>query len=198
MKNDIDSVLFFSTPTDFRNWLTNNHNQLTEQWVGYYKKGSGRPSITWPESVDEALCFGWIDGLRKKIDDESYKIRFTPRKANSHWSAVNIKRVKELQRSGQMQPAGMEVFKKRKHEKSAKASYEQLNVSLDPRYEKQLKGHPDAWEYWTSKPPSYKKQVSWWIMSAKKEETRQSRTKILIESSAKNEVIPPLRWSKKK
>jgi len=188
---------FFPTPADFRKWLTENHHKVTEQWIGFYKKNSGIPSITWPESVDEALCYGWIDGLRKSIDEESYMIRFTPRKPSSHWSAVNLKKVAELKKLGLMEKPGLEVFNKRKAEKSAQASYERGVVEMDPSYEKQFRQNTKAWAYWEGKAPSYRKQCTWWVMSAKKEETRSKRLAILIESSEKGEVIPPLKWAVK-
>ncbi len=190
--------LFFPTPADFRNWLDEHHDQEKELWVGYYKKATKKPSITWPESVDQALCYGWIDGIRKRIDDEAYMVRFTPRKPDSHWSNVNLKRMKELKKDGLVSSAGLIAFKKRKNERTARASYEQKKVVLDPQYEQQIKKNQKAFAYFFEKKPlSYRKQVIWWIMSAKKEETRLKRLSILIESSEKNEVIPPLRWSKK-
>lgn len=198
MSTTSSEILFFPSPEDFRRWLTKYHDQSTEQWVGFYKKNSGRPSITWPESVDQALCYGWIDGLRKSIDEVSYKIRFTPRKPTSHWSAVNIKRVGELKKMGLMEKPGLEAFKKRKPENSAKASFEQKKVILDKQYEDILRQNVEAWSYWEAKAPSYRKQCSWWIMSAKKEETRISRLNVLIESCTKGEVIPQMRWSVKK
>lgn len=191
-------VLFFPTPTDFRKWLTENHESAQEQWIGYYKKASGIPSITWPESVDEALCFGWIDGLRKTIDEKSYKIRFTPRRPNSNWSAVNLKRIEELKQQGLIQPAGLTAYQKWKESKSAQYSYEQQNVDMNPVYLEQIKENPDAWQFYEALAPSYKRASIWWVMSAKREETRLRRLNVLIESSAKSEKIPMLINSKKK
>lgn len=191
-------VLFFPTPADFRKWLAENHEILQEQWVGYYKKASGVPSITWPESVDEALCFGWIDGLRKTIDDKRYKIRFTPRKPRSNWSAVNIKRIEELKQLGLVQPAGLAAYEKFKDGKSAQYSYEQKNPELNPAYLEKIKEHPNAWQYFEALAPSYKRASVWFVMSAKREETRLRRLNILIESSAKGEKIPMLINSRKK
>ncbi len=190
--------LFFQTPADFRKWLQDNHDKLEELWVGFYKKGTGRPSITWPESVDQALCYGWIDGLRKSIDEQSYKIRFTPRKTDSHWSAVNIRKVGELKKLNLMQKPGLVAFKKRNPEKSAKAAYEQREAVMDPGYEAQFKKNHSAWSYWDGKAPSYRKQCTWWVMSAKKVETQVNRLQILIKSSEKGEVIPQLKWGVKK
>ena len=186
---------FFSQASEFRNWLQSHHKREKVLWVGYYKKGTGLPSMTWPESVDQALCYGWIDGIRKRIDDISYMIRFTPRKPDSHWSTVNIGRVKELSQKKLMKPAGEAAFKKRKKENTARAAYEQKNVTLDPSYEKQLKENRKAWSYFSSSPPSYQNPCMWWIMSAKRESTRIRRLGVLIDSCEKGEKIPPFRWS---
>lgn len=186
---------FFPTPEDFRNWLAENHQAETELWVGYFKKATGKPSITWPESVDEALCFGWIDGLRKSIDDEAYMIRFTPRKSTSHWSNVNIRRFTELKKEGRIQPAGEEAFKKRKEKNSGRASHEQTKtIKLDKEYEVKLKANKKAWEFFQSLPPGTRKQSIWYVISAKQEKTRQKRLGILIESSEAGDKIPPLRY----
>ncbi len=189
---------FFKTSSDFRKWLDKNSDKIDELWVGYYKKGTGKQSITWPESVDEALCCGWIDGLRKSIDEESYKIRFTPRRPNSHWSTVNINRVKELSKLGLMKPSGLEAYKKRDEKKSKQASYEQKEIRFDKKFEERIKANKKAWDYFQSMAPSYRKQCTWWIMSAKKEETKLKRLLTLIESSEQKQKIPPLRWSGKK
>lgn len=189
---------FFTTGKAFREWLSKHHKKADELIVGYYKKATGKPSMTWDESVDQALCYGWIDGIRRRIDDEAYCIRFTPRRPTSHWSDKNIKRMQELIDLGRMQPAGLEAFKKRKESRSRKASYEQKKVALAKSYEQQIKANKAAWADWQKRPPGYKKQISWWVMSAKQEATRQRRLGILIESCAKGEVIPPMRFSKKK
>ena len=187
---------FFQTANDFRKWLETNHDSSPELWVGFYKKATKLPSITWSESVDEALCFGWIDGLRKSIDEKSYKIRFTPRRPNSIWSAVNIKKIKELTEQGRMQAAGLEVWNNRNKKKQKKYSFEQKIVKLSKSYENQVKANEAAWAFWQKLAPGYKKQTSWWVMSAKKETTRQRRLAILIESSAEGKKIPPLRTKK--
>ena len=192
----MDSI-FFSQPADFRQWLEKNHDKAQELWVGYYKKTSGIPSITWPESVDEALCFGWIDGLRKSIDEKSYKIRFTPRKPGSHWSAVNIRRVEELTVLGLMCSAGLEAFKKRDTKKSKRAAYEQQDVKIPEEYELKIRANKKAWEHYHSLAPSYKKTTIWWVISAKQEATRLKRLDTLIASSEKGEKIPLLQWNKK-
>jgi len=189
---------YFQTPEEFRSWFTVNYQESSELWVGYYKKASGIRSITWPESVDQALCFGWIDGIRKSIDDKRYKIRFTPRRKRSHWSDVNIKKVKELKKMGLMTPDGLLAYEKRDEKKSKQATYEREKVLLRKDFQNKLKKNANAWSYFHNQSPSYQKQATWWIMSAKKEETRLKRLQILIESSEKEEVIPPMKWARKK
>jgi len=184
---------FFPAPADWRAWLEKNHSDKEELWVGFYKRDSGRQSITWPESVDGALCFGWIDGLRKSIDDCSYMIRFTPRKARSVWSAINIKRVGELGKLGLMHAAGLAAFAKRDGDRSAIYSYEQRKTaSLPPEFEKQFRKQREAWEYFQVQPPWYRRTSTYWVISAKKEETRLKRLAILIDCSARKRPIPSL------
>jgi uncharacterized protein YdeI (YjbR/CyaY-like superfamily) len=176
--------IFFPTPAAFRAWLEKNHASSTEQWIGFYRKACGRPSITWPESVDEALCVGWIDGLRKTIDGESYKIRFTPRKKESNWSAVNIGRVAELTKQGRMRPSGLKAFARRKEEKSGIYAYEnRKSATLDKRAEKQFRSNRKAWEFFQSQPTWYRQTAIWHLVTAKREETRQKRLEKLIASS---------------
>ncbi|HKB66574.1 MAG TPA: YdeI/OmpD-associated family protein [Pyrinomonadaceae bacterium] len=181
---------FFKTPSDFRKWLVAHHDSETELWVGFYKKDSGKASITWPQSVDEALCFGWIDGIRKNIDEVSYKIRFTPRKQRSTWSAVNIKRVAELTEQGLMQKPGLEAFAARQENRSGIYSYEQRSPELPAQYAKKLKKNATAWKFFQAQPPSYRKAVNWWVLSAKQEETRLKRLDKLIEDSAAGRRVP--------
>lgn len=177
--------------------MEENHKTETELWVGYYKKATGKPSITWPESVDQALCFGWIDGIRKRIDDEAYQVRFTPRKSNSHWSHVNIKRIEELKKANLVTKTGLAAYAKRDPENTGKASFEQEKVELSSEFKKRLKANKAAWTFFNKKlAPSYQKQSIHWIMSAKREETREKRFQILMECSMKEEKIPPLKWSK--
>ena len=183
-------VKFFKTPSDFRKWLAAHHASETELWVGFYKKDSGKSSITWPQSVDEALCFGWIDGIRKKIDEVSYKIRFTPRKQRSTWSAVNIKRVPELTEQGLMKEAGLKAFAARQENRSGIYSYEQRSPELPAQYAKKLKKNAAAWKFFQAQPPSYRKAVNWWVVSAKQEETRLKRLDKLIDDSAAGRRIP--------
>ena len=176
---------FFKTPSAFRKWLAANHAKAKELWVGFYKKSSGKPSITWPESVDEALCFGWIDGVRKRIDDESYVIRFSPRKPNSIWSSVNIRHAQRLISEGRMRPSGLKAFEARKENRSGIYSYEQRSPELEAKYAAKFKRNKTAWKFFQSQPPSYRKMLNWWVISAKQEETRIKRLEKLIEASAR-------------
>lgn len=186
--------IFFKTQSEFRDWLDKNHMKETELFVGFYKEGSGKPSMTWPQSVDEALCYGWIDGIRKSIDSESYCIRFTPRKPTSIWSAVNIKKVEELISKGLMQPFGLVAFSKRKDEKSKIYSFENDPIKLADNFEKQFKSNKKAWAFFTSQASSYQKTAIHWIMSAKKELTQLTRLeKIIVESENQKQL-----WDKYK
>ena len=190
-------TLFFKNQDEFREWLRTNHKKETELWVGYFKKATGKPSMTWSESVDQALCYGWIDGLRRSIDDERYKIRFTPRKPNSNWSAVNIKKIAVLKKKRLMRKAGLDAWEKRKESKSQVYGYENKPLKLASKYDKELRGNADAWKYFKAAPPGYQKSVIGWIMSAKKDETRLRRLRQLIEHSALSERLPQYDWKKK-
>ena len=178
-------AVYFATAADFGKWLGRKHATETELLVGFYKKGSGKPSMTWPQSVDEALCFGWIDGVRRRVDDERYTIRFTPRKAGSIWSAINIRRVEELTRDGRMRRAGVKAFEARSETRSRVYSYEQKHDGLSEPYAGALKKNAAAWKYFESRGSWYRKKASWWVMSAKKEETRQARLAKLVAASAR-------------
>jgi uncharacterized protein YdeI (YjbR/CyaY-like superfamily) len=175
---------FFATPAAFRKWFEKNHEKAIELLVGFYKKDSGKPSITWPESVDQALCFGWIDGVRRRIDDVSYSIRFTPRKSISNWSAINIARVAELTTLGLMAPAGLRAFERRRDDKSAIYAYENAVRTLAPDDEKRFRANKKAWAYFTGQAPSYQRVAIYWVTSAKREETRERRLAALVEDSA--------------
>jgi uncharacterized protein YdeI (YjbR/CyaY-like superfamily) len=182
---EIGDPTFFAEPADFRAWLAENHERAAELWVGFHKKATGCPSITWPEAVDEALCFGWIDGIRRSLGDASYMIRFTPRKPRSTWSAVNIARAKELVAEGRMQPAGLAAFEARSDDRSAIYSYEQRHdAKLAPEQEREFRANPRAWEFFQGQPTSYRKTALWWVVSAKREETRARRLRTLVEDSA--------------
>ena len=180
---------FFRTPTEFRKWLEKNYATAPELWVGFYKKDSGKPSITWQESVDEALCCGWIDGIRKRVDEVSYKIRFTPRRRGSIWSAVNIKRAKELTKEKRMRSAGLKAFAARIENRSGIYSYEQRPAELPHTYAKIFKKNVPAWDFFQMQTPSYRKTTTWWIVSAKLEETRLKRLRKLIDSSARRKRV---------
>ena len=188
---------FFKSPAAFREWLEKHHASEQELWVGFYKKDSGRPSITWPESVDEALCYGWIDGIRKSVDDVSYMIRFTPRRARSIWSAVNIKRVGVLTGEGRMRPAGLKAFEALVENRSKIYAYEQRKPELDEPYAKRFRQNKAAREFYRAQPASYRTTVNWWVLSAKREETRLRRLESLIEDSAQGRRIPSLIRKKK-
>jgi uncharacterized protein YdeI (YjbR/CyaY-like superfamily) len=187
-----DKPKFFKTAAAFRQWLATHHSSATELWVGFYKKASGKPSITYSESVDQALCFGWIDGVRYGIDDLSYKIRFTPRKPKSIWSTININKVAALTEKGFMEPAGIKAHESRTEERSEVYSFERKGVrQLDPAYEKKLKASKRAWAFLEAQIPSYRKVVTHWVMSAKQEQTRLRRLDLLIKSSEQGLWAPP-------
>lgn len=181
---------YFKTPKDFRAWLEMNHATATELLVGFYKKDSGKPSITWPESVDEALAFGWIDGVRKSLGAEVYTIRFTPRKPASIWSAVNVKRVAELTAQGRMAPAGLAAFARRDEKRSAIYSYERQTATLDGDSLKIFRAEKEAWAFFNAQAPYYVRVATYWIVSAKKPETRARRLVKLIEHSRQRQRIP--------
>ncbi len=188
---------FFPSPAKWRAWLEKHHETRQELWVGFYKKATGKPSITWPESVDEALCFGWIDGIRRSLDAESYAIRFTPRRSTSTWSTVNTGRVAVLESLGRMRPAGITAFSARKIQNSGIYSFEQPKPrKLARMYLAQLRANPAAWRYFHAQPPWYQRAVAWWIGSAKREETRLKRLATLIADSEKSRTVPPLTRNK--
>ncbi len=188
--------IFFSTPIEMRKWFKKNYLKEDELLVGYYKVSSGKPSITWSESVDQAICFGWIDGIRKSIDEQSYSIRFTPRRPKSSWSAVNIKKVEELTKLGLMLPVGLKAFEKRKEENSKIYSYEEQHEKFPKHYKKQLTANKKAWEFFNSQPPYYQRAVLRWVMSAKQETTKVKRFQSLIEDCAAGQKVGPMRVNK--
>jgi uncharacterized protein YdeI (YjbR/CyaY-like superfamily) len=181
--------VFFPTPADFRKWLQTNHRTTQELWVGFYKKATGRPSITWPESVDEALCFGWIDGLRKNVDAESYMIRFTPRRPGSIWSVVNTRRMAELIRARRVRAAGRKAFAQRDGTKTNRYSFEREAAKLDASMEARFQASPAAWTFFQAQPPGYRRIAAWFVISAKQEATRRRRLETLIEISAAGERL---------
>ncbi len=176
--------IFFPTQSNFRQWLEENHERETELLVGFYKVGSGKPSMSWSQSVDEALCFGWIDGVRRKVDAESYSIRFTPRKAQSVWSAVNIAKVANLTAKGAMKPAGIAAFAKRTENKSGIYAYENKPAKFSGEFEKLFQANEKAWHFFEAQPNGYRKNMMYWVMSAKQPATQRSRLEKLIIESA--------------
>jgi uncharacterized protein YdeI (YjbR/CyaY-like superfamily) len=182
--------VFFPAPADLQRWFTENHATAAELWVGFYKRGSGISSVTWPESVDEALCVGWIDGIRRSLDGARYVIRFTPRKAGSIWSAINVRRAQALASEKRMGPAGLAAFAARRANKVGVYSYEQRPSTLPAPHRGLLRKNPKAWAFFEAQPGSYKRAAIWWVVSAKREETRAKRVKRLIALSARGRRIP--------
>lgn len=175
---------FFRNPREWRRWLAANHQNASEMWVGFHKLGSGVPSVTYHEALDEALAFGWIDGVRKSVDSTSYKIRFTPRKPKSIWSAVNLARVKALIDGGRMSPHGLGVYERRDKARTNRYSFEQKTCAFTPAQARTFKANRDAWMFFIAQPPGYRRVTTWWVVSAKKEETQARRLATLIKDSA--------------
>ena len=192
--NDSVKPVYFKTPADFRQWLMKNHDKESELLVGFYKVKSGKPSITWSESVDQAICFGWIDGIRKSINEECYCIRFTPRKSTSIWSAINIKKFEELSSKGLMHSPGIDAFKKRKEHKSRVYSYEKEQVFLTKEFQNKFKANKKAWKFFLQMAPSYTRTAIHWVMNAKREETKLKRLEELITDSNEGRKIKPLNY----
>ncbi|HET9135444.1 MAG TPA: YdeI/OmpD-associated family protein [Candidatus Kapabacteria bacterium] len=189
---------FFKTQSDWRRWLEKNHAAKPELLVGFYKKATGKPSIDWKQSVDEALCFGWIDGVRKSLGDDAYTIRFTPRRSTSIWSAININRIKELTDLGLMHESGLKAFNERNIEKTNRYSFEQSNIAFTKEQERAFKKNAKAWKQFLAMPPSYRKPATWWVISAKQEATKEKRLATLIQDSEAGIKIKPLRPYNKK
>ena len=184
-------VMFFADQDEFELWFEGQAAASSEVWVGYYKKSTKRGGLDWSSSVDVALCFGWIDGIRKTIDEHSYKIRFTPRKVNSVWSAVNVNKVQTLLTKGKMRPDGLHVFNNRSDEKGYTSN--DRNIPLASEYQAQIKANQSAWAFFNKLAPSYKRDSIWWVMSAKKQATQLKRLDTLITSSEQGLKIPNLR-----
>jgi uncharacterized protein YdeI (YjbR/CyaY-like superfamily) len=184
-------VLVFATAADFRRWLEEHHATASEQWVGYYRKDVPKTSMTYGEAVDEALCFGWIDGITRRIDDEIWANRWTPRRRTSNWSAVNIAKIAELTKAGRMHPAGVRAFEERDRRKDASYSYERPELGLSPDMLERLEADPDAWAHWQSRPPSFRRQATYWVMSAKRPETRERRFAGLLDASRAGKLPAP-------
>lgn len=185
-------IHFFESPEALRAWLDEHHETAPEVWVGVHRVATGRPSVTWPQIVDEALCVGWIDGVRYGVDDTTWKIRLTPRRKRSIWSAVNIRRVAELEAAGRMRPAGRRAFEARDEARSAIYSYERAHASFEPEAEAAFRANEPAWRWWQQAAPSYRRTATHWVTSAKRPETRSRRLAVLIDHSARGQTIPPL------
>ncbi len=186
---DVEPV-YFRSGAEFRGWLAEHHAAANEIVLGYFKKGAKETGISYPESVDEALCFGWIDGVRHSVDANRYSIRFTPRRKRSIWSAVNIKRVGELIAEGRMQPAGLKVFEQRDPSRVEQYSFENARPEFEPEQAAAFESRPGAWEFFQAQPPSYRKIATWWVISAKRPETRQRRLGQLIDCSERRQRLP--------
>jgi uncharacterized protein YdeI (YjbR/CyaY-like superfamily) len=185
-------AIYFSTPADFRAWLEEHHETASEVWVGYYKKATAKPTMSWSEAVDEALCFGWIDGKLQRIDDERHRQRFTPRRPRSNWSAVNIAKVAELREQGRMTPAGEAAFAARRGDQSPYSYERRHEAAFDAEQEAAFRANEPAWAWFGAQPPSYRTTATFWVVSAKRPETRARRLATLIECSADQRRIPPL------
>jgi uncharacterized protein YdeI (YjbR/CyaY-like superfamily) len=187
------ALQFFGTQAELRKWFDRNHDKISEIWIGYYKRSTGKESITWDESVEVAICFGWIDGIRKSIDGEAYKIRFTPRNPSSIWSVKNIRTAEKMIREGLMTPVGMELFNKRKAKRSGVYSFEQEEVAFSKTYESAFRRNKKAWSFFVSEAAYYRRTVIHWVMSAKQEKTRTKRLETLISDSENQLRIKPMR-----
>lgn len=181
---DASKPVYFATPAAWRAWLEEHHARETELLVGFHKVGSGRPSMSWPESVDEALCFGWIDGVRRSVDAARYTIRFSVRRPSSIWSRINLAKAEALIASGRMQPAGLAAYERRRPDRSGVYSFERNQARLGPDAELQFKAQPRAWAFFSRQAPSYRRTAAWWVISAKRAETRDRRLERLIAASA--------------
>jgi uncharacterized protein YdeI (YjbR/CyaY-like superfamily) len=188
----LSEPIFFASPDEFYAWLEEHHATASEVYVGYYKKATGKPSLSWSEAVDQALCFGWIDGRLNRIDGERHMQRFTPRRPRSTWSNINIAKVERLKQAGLMRTAGLRAFEACSDARSGVYSFEQRREARLPAdYEERLRANAAAWEYWQARPPSYRRTASFWVVSAKREETRERRLAQLIESCAAGRHAPP-------
>lgn len=196
LQNNTMEPIYFSSPAELRRWLKEFHDQESELLVGYYKIGTKKPSVTWSESVDVALCFGWIDGIRRSIDAERYCIRFTPRRPKSIWSAINVAKVEKLKKQGLMTPAGLAVYNNSEKTRQAQYSYENQPVKLTKAFEQKIRSNSKAWAFFGKQPQSYRKVAIRWVMSAKQEGTKERRLDELISDSADGLKIKPLRREK--
>ncbi len=189
-------VRYFASPEALRDWFDANHETADELWLGYYRKSTGRPSVDWSQAVDEALCVGWIDGVRRSLDETSFVQRFTPRRKGSTWSAVNVAKVKALADEGRMRRAGITAFEARSAANTAIYSYEQAATRFTPDEEVRFRAEPSAWADWEARPPSYRRAVTHWVTSAKQAATRARRLDTLIDDSVAGRKVGPMRWSR--
>ena len=189
-------VRFFATPHELRDWFDANHETADELWLGYYRKSTGRASVDWPQAVDEALCVGWIDGVRHSVDETSFVQRFTPRRKGSTWSAINVAKVAALTAEGRMRPAGLAAFEARTDANTAIYSYERAATAFTPDEEARFQANAPAWADWQARPPSYRRAVTHWVTSAKQAVTRARRLDALIADSADGRKVGPMRWSR--
>jgi uncharacterized protein YdeI (YjbR/CyaY-like superfamily) len=192
-----EEVRIFRDAQAFREWLERNHASAAELWVGFYKKGVAKESVTYSEAVDEGLCFGWIDGITYRVDDELYTIRFTPRTKRSNWSVVNVRRVGELTAAGRMRPAGVAAFAARTPERTGTYSYENRPADLPPEYAARMRADPRASSWWAAQTPSYRRAATWWVVSARQEATRDRRLRQLIADCAAGRPVKPLAYERK-
>jgi uncharacterized protein YdeI (YjbR/CyaY-like superfamily) len=189
-------VRFFATPDELRDWFDANHETAGELWLGYYRKSTGRPSVDWSQAVDEALCVGWIDGIRRSVDETTHVQRFTPRRKGSTWSAVNVAKVAALTEQGRMRPAGIAAFEARSDANTAIYSYERAAAEFTAEEAARFRATPAAWADWEARPPSYRRTVTHWVTSAKQPATRARRLDALIADSAAGRMAGPMRWSR--
>jgi uncharacterized protein YdeI (YjbR/CyaY-like superfamily) len=188
-----EDAIFFETPGELRAWLEEHHATASELWVGQYKKASGRRSLTWSQIVDEALCFGWIDGKAQRIDEQRYRQRLTPRRPKSNWSAVNVAKIAELRAQGRMTPAGEAAFAARREDSPAAVTYERRHeAAFDAGQEAAFRANPPAWAWFAAQSPSYRSLATFWVLSAKRPETRARRLATLIECSSQGRRVPAL------
>lgn len=190
-------VRFFASPAELRDWFDTNHETATELWLGQYKKASGRPTVSWSDAVDEALCVGWIDGQLQRLDEISHAQRFTPRRKGSNWSAINVAKVATLTAEGRMRPAGLRAFEARTDAKTAVYSYERPSDGFSADELIRLKGDATAWADWEARSPSYRKVVTHWVTSARQPATRERRLDALLEASRAGQPVGPMAWTKK-
>ncbi len=195
-KGSESNPLFFKSQAEYRSWLEKHHDKSAELWIGFWRKSTGKPSLTWEQVVDESLCFGWIDGIRKSIDADSFKQRVTPRRSTSIWSQINIRKIEELTAAGRMHQRGLDAFQTRDPKKTYSwATFDR--VPLGPAYIAQFKKNRKAWSFWEAQPPGYRKLAGWYVMSAKQEDTRQRRLAVVMKESAAGRRIGPAASSKK-